>query len=91
VKVTNTSNTDGKEVVQCYLTDVYASMVPQGKKLIGFEKVSIPAGESKWVRFAVSRNNLMFCNEEGNFVAEDGEFIIAIGTETKNFTFKNEH
>jgi beta-glucosidase len=91
VKVTNTSNTDGKEVVQCYLTDVYASMVPQGKKLIAFDKILIRGGESKWVSFNISLNDLMFCNEEGNFVAEDGEFIITIGTETTTFTFKNEH
>ena len=91
VKITNTSKRDGKEVAQCYLSDVYASMVPQGKKLIGFEKISIPAGGSTWVNFQVSRNDLMFCNEDGNFVAEDGEFTITIGSETTIFTFKNEH
>jgi beta-glucosidase len=88
IKVENKSKVDGKETVQCYLSDVYASMVPQGKKLIGFEKVLIPAGASKTVKFKIALNDLMFCNEEGNFVAEEGEFLITIGSETTNFDFK---
>lgn len=88
IQVENNSNVDGKETVQCYLSDVYASMVPQGKKLIGFEKVLIPAGASKTVKFKIALNDLMFCNEEGNFVAEEGKFLITIGSETTNFDFK---
>jgi beta-glucosidase len=91
VKVTNTSNVDGKEVVQCYLSDVYASMVPQGKKLVDFSKIILPSGKNETIQFSISKNDLMFCNEEGNFVAEDGEFTITIGSETTNFTYKNEH
>jgi beta-glucosidase len=82
---------DGKEVVQCYLSDVYASMVPQGKKLVDFSKIILPSGKNETIQFSISKNDLMFCNEEGNFVAEDGEFTITIGSETTNFTYKNEH
>ena len=87
VSVKNNSSVDGKEIVQCFLSDIYASMVPQGKKLIGFDKVLIPAGESRVVAFKITLNDLMFCNEQGNFVAENGEFLITIGTETTNFDF----
>ena len=87
VSVKNNSSVDGKEIVQCFLSDIYASMVPQGKKLIGFDKVLIPAGESRVVEFKITLNDLMFCNEQGNFVAENGEFLITIGTETTNFDF----
>jgi len=91
IKIANTSNVDGKEVVQCYLSDVYASMVPQGKKLVDFTKIMLPAGTNEIIQFNISKKDLMFCNEEGNFVAEDGEFIITIGSETAKFSFKNEH
>ena len=87
VSVKNNSSVDGKEIVQCFLSDIYASMVPQGKKLIGFDKVLIPAGESRVVEFKITLNDLMFCNEQGNFVAENGDFLITIGTETANFDF----
>jgi beta-glucosidase len=53
ITVKNTGEKTGKEVVQCYISDDYASVVPVNKKLKGFEKIDLAAGESKNVIFKI--------------------------------------
>ena len=53
VTVTNTGKRDGKEVVQLYVRDIYATSSRPVKELKGFEKISLKAGESKTVSFEI--------------------------------------
>src|SRR5690606_34202737 len=49
VRVTNTGNYDGEEVVQLYLRDLVRSITPPIRELKGFQKVFLKKGESKIV------------------------------------------
>jgi len=84
VTVKNTGTRDGDEVVQLYTRDVFASVVPNSKRLKGFERVSIKAGESKVVTFELDKASLSFVKEDQSAhkferVTEDGEFKVMIG------------
>lgn len=88
VELTNESNREIDEVVQLFVKDDFASMVPAGEQLKGFQKVKIPAGQTKEVRFVLSKENLMFVNESGNWVFEPGKFSYRVGPLTGNVVFE---
>ena len=79
VEVTNTGKTKGKEVVQLYSADLYASLIPDVKRLRRFEKVELAAGESKTVTFTLQQNDLAFVNFDNKKVIEKGDFEFQIG------------
>ncbi|WP_044207157.1 glycoside hydrolase family 3 N-terminal domain-containing protein [Flammeovirga sp. OC4] len=85
IKVTNTGQREGKEVVQLYTTDVVASISPSVKRLRRFEKINLKAGESKMVSFKLNKNDLSFIGEDNQSVVEAGEFIITCGSLQKKF------
>lgn len=85
VKIKNESNIPVKEVVQLYLSDLYASMVPTGKSLKKFQKIEIPANGEMIFKFSLTKDDLKFVNEKGDFVAEEGDFKISIGNKTASF------
>jgi beta-glucosidase len=86
VNVKNTSNRSVKEVVQVYISDMYAELIPEGKKLKRFSKVDIPANTEITVDFEISAKDLMFVNQQGIFVSGEGEFNIAVGGLETHFT-----
>ncbi|MBP3913638.1 MAG: fibronectin type III-like domain-contianing protein, partial [Lachnospiraceae bacterium] len=75
----NTGDRDGRETVQLYTQDVAASLVRPVKELKRFEKVALAAGEKKSVHFALPKKELGFCDNEGNYLLEDGLFRIYAG------------
>jgi beta-glucosidase len=84
VTVKNTGSVDGDEVVQLYSRDMFASVVPNLKRLRAFERVAIKAGESKTVTFEISKANLSFITEDQSAhkftrVTEDGDFKLMVG------------
>ena len=84
--VTTTGTRDAVETVQLYLWDVTGSVVRPEKMLKGFQKVSLKAGESKEVSFAITEDMLRFYNIDMEFVSEPGRFVAYIGSDssTKN-------
>jgi beta-glucosidase len=78
VDVTNTGSREGKEVVDLYLSDLVASLTPDVKRLKGFEKINLKAGETKTVSFNIGKNEMAFVNAKGKTVVEPGEFEIKI-------------
>jgi beta-glucosidase len=86
VTVKNTGSKDGKEVVQLYVSDVLASLAPDVKRLRGFDKVMLKAGESKIVEFRVPVKELAFINMENKRQLEQGDFKVMIGNQTAQFT-----
>src|SRR5690606_31221635 len=60
VDIKNTSNIDGKEVVQLYLRDLVASVTRPVKELKGFEIVEIKAGQTKRVDFTINEKSIEF-------------------------------
>lgn len=85
VDVTNTGTREGKEVVDVYLSDLYASITPDKKRLKAFEKISLKPGEVKTVDFTITKEELAFINANNQKVVEPGEFEIQIGNLKKQF------
>ena len=79
VKVTNTGDRAGKEAVLLYSSDLVASLIPDVKRLRGFEKIELQPGESKVVTFQLPANELAFVGADGRWRLEKGDFRLAIG------------
>jgi beta-glucosidase len=79
VKVSNTGNFDGEEVVQLYVRDVVASVTRPVKELKGFKKIFIKKDETETVTFQLSANDLAFYHQDLQFYAEPGEFMVFVG------------
>ena len=85
VDVTNTGTTTGKEVVQFYIADRYASITPSVKRLRGFEKVEIKPGATHIVTFTISAKDLAFVGRDEKWISEAGWFDIMLGSEKSSF------
>ncbi|MBQ3765769.1 MAG: glycoside hydrolase family 3 C-terminal domain-containing protein [Bacteroidales bacterium] len=79
VKVTNTGDRAGKEAVLLYSSDLVASLIPDVKRLRGFEKVALEPGESKTVTFEIPAHELAFVGADGKWRLEKGEFRLSCG------------
>lgn len=88
VDVKNTGNVEGKEVVQLYSSDLFASLVPDVKRLRRFEKVSLKAGESKTITFKLTLDDLAFYNLQSERVIEAGDFELQVGSSSNDIQEK---
>jgi len=79
VDITNSGNYDGKEVVQLYIHDEFASIVRPIKELKGFDLINLKKGETKTVTFTLTEKELGFYDNEGNYLVEEGTFKIMVG------------
>jgi beta-glucosidase len=79
VKVTNTGDRSGKEAVLLYSSDLVASLIPDVKRLRGFEKIALEPGESKTVTFEVPAHELAFVGADGKWRLEKGDFRLSCG------------
>ncbi|MCH7406430.1 beta-glucosidase BglX [Belliella aquatica] len=84
IQIKNTGERDGLEVVQLYIRDLVASITRPVKELKGFEKVPLKAGETKTVKFELTKENLKFYNFDIDFVFEPGEFDIMVGPNSRD-------
>lgn len=78
-EITNTGPLKGKEVSQLYIRDLKASVTRPVKELKGFKLVELNAGESRVIHFTLTKKELGFYNNQGEFVIEAGEFEVFIG------------
>jgi beta-glucosidase len=88
VKVKNTSNLSGKEVIQLYISDTYASITPSVKKLIAFDKQFIEEGKEITVVFKITKDDLTFVDKNNSSIYEEGDFEIYISNLTNKFILK---
>ena len=88
VDVRNTGDRAGKEVVQLYVRDMFASVVTPVKQLKAFRKVSIESGETETVRLEVPVKELFVINDRMERVVEPGEFEIQVGSSSDNILFR---
>ena len=79
VDLKNTGTIEGKEVVQLYVRDLIASVTRPVKELKGFELVSLKPKELKTLTFTLTKEELGFYNNKGEFVVEPGEFMVFVG------------
>ena len=88
VDITNIGKMDTKEIVQLYVSDLFASIIPTGKSLKGFDKVEIKRGEMTTVKFVLSSEDLQFVDTSGNWISEAGDFEVSIGKLLTKFELK---
>ena len=79
VDVKNTGSRTGKEAVLLYSSDLVASIIPDVKRLRGFEKISLEPGETKTVTFDLPAKELAFVGADGKWRLEKGDFRLACG------------
>lgn len=79
VKVKNTGQRVGAEVVQLYLRDHVASIAPQVRRLRGFAKVQLRPGEERNLEFKLTPRDLSFVDEKLDWTLEPGEFTVYVG------------
>jgi beta-glucosidase len=84
VRVKNTGQVPGDEVVQLYLRDELASVARPVMELKGFRRIHLQAGESKTVTFTIDPEMLSMFDSNMNKVVEPGEFRIMIGASSKD-------
>ncbi|MCW3785254.1 glycoside hydrolase family 3 protein [Plebeiibacterium sediminum] len=89
VKVTNTGQMAGDEVVQLYLSDKKGSTPRPIRQLEGFERIHLKAGESKIVEFILEPRQLSMINKKAQRVIEAGIFDVFVGGEQPGFTGNN--
>lgn len=78
--VTNTGKMDGTEIVQLYIRDEYGSITRPVKELKGFQRISLKAGETKHVEFAITPDGLKFYTVRKVREVEPGDFTIMVGS-----------
>ena len=79
VDVTNSGGRAGKEAVLLYSSDLVASLIPDVRRLRGFEKVSLEPGETRTVRFELPARELAFVGADGKWRLEEGDFRLSCG------------
>jgi beta-glucosidase len=90
VDVTNTGQLAGTEIVQLYTRDLVSSVTTYEKNLRGFERVELQPGETKTVRFVLSKPDLGLWDRNMKFVVEPGTFRVMIGSSSEDIRLKGE-
>jgi beta-glucosidase len=86
----NTGSRTGKEVVQVYIGDDYASITPAVKRLRAFRKIELQAGEEQKIDFAIPMKQLSFVNVQNEWILEEGTFKLFVGNQMAEFELKND-
>ena len=78
VRVTNTGKVAGDEVAQLYLKfpDVPGAPV---RALRAFQRIHLAAGETRVVRFHLSRRDLSMVTQTGDRIVADGSYTVSVG------------
>ncbi|HAR37382.1 MAG: glycosyl hydrolase [Bacteroidetes bacterium GWD2_45_23] len=84
VKVKNTGDRAGDEVVQLYTRDVLSSVTTYEKNLRGFERIHLQPGEEKEIQFAIHPRDVKLLNSDNEWVVEPGEFRVMIGASSED-------
>ena len=91
VDVTNAGGCDGDEVVQVYMTtpDSPASLQRPIKRLKGFKRVTIPAGQTKTVEIGIDCSDLWFWDMDADRMTFDqGRYVFEVGSSSKDIRGK---
>jgi beta-glucosidase len=84
VKVKNTGDRAGSEVVQLYVGDVDSGVVRPIKELKGFEKIELQPGEQKTVTFKLNKRSFAYYDTQiSDWHVETGDFVISAGRSSK--------
>jgi beta-glucosidase len=79
VRVTNTGEVEGEEVVQLYVRDLVGSVTRPVKELEGFRKIRLGRGQTQEVTFELRPPDLAFHRQDMSYGAEAGDFRVFVG------------
>jgi len=88
VRVRNTGDRAGDEIIQLYIRDEYSSVTRPVKELKAFKKVVLDSGESQSIEFVITPKMLKFYNIQMKKVVEPGNFKIMIGGSSRDQDLK---
>jgi beta-glucosidase len=88
VKVTNTGNLEGSEIIQLYVRDVKSTVVRPVKELKGFRKADLSPGEAMVVELEISPEDLSMYDRNMNRIIEPGIFEVMIGSSSQRIHLK---
>lgn len=86
VRVKNTGNAKGKEVLQLYIRDHVAKAARPVRELKAIRKVELNAGEEKIVTFSITQQMLKYIGQDMRYAVDQGKFSVYIGnsSDTQN-------
>ena len=79
VRVANTGDRTGVEVVQLYARDVHASVTRPVAQLLAYHRLELAPGEEAEVRFAVPTSRLAFTGTDYRRIVEPGRIELWVG------------
>jgi beta-glucosidase len=88
VTVRNRSDRDGEEVVQVYLRDRVADVARPERKLVGFQRLPIPAGAVRRLKFVVDTSQLGYYDRRLRFVIDPGEVEVQVGASSRDIRLR---
>lgn len=80
VRVRNTGDRAGEEVVQLYLHDVLAQVTRPVRQLVGFARVRLEPGASARATFTVHADRTAFTGRDLRRIVEPGDIEVFVGT-----------
>ena len=81
VDVENIGKVAGMESVLLFVSDLYATVSPDNKRLREFTKISLQPSEKETVKFTLKGSDLAFVGADKKWRLEKGEFIVSCGDE----------
>lgn len=84
VKVKNTGEVAGEEVVQLYVRDMAGEVVRPLKELKGFRKIMLQPGEVQEVAFFLSEEQLRYHHSDLSMTSDAGEFAVFVGSSSRD-------
>lgn len=91
VTVTNVGDRPGQEVVQLFVSDRFASITPDVKRLRGFEKIRLEPKEEHRVSFTLNARDLAFVAKDLRWTVEKGDFEVQVDTLKASFSLTESH
>jgi len=87
VKVANSGKVPGAEVVQVYAQDPVMSFTRPWKRLLAFARVTVAPGASATVEVPLTRDQLMFYDDDMNLRLVPGVYNISVGGSSYSAAF----
>jgi beta-glucosidase len=84
VKVTNTGEVRGREVVQLYIRDLVASETRPVRELKAFKLADLDPGQSQRIAFKLDGDDLSFFSSNGEKQLEPGAFHVFVGSNSRD-------
>ena len=89
LKVKNTGDVYGKEIIQLYVADPESTIIKPEKELKEFSKIELEPGQEKIVEFELSKRAFAYYNTEiDDWYVESGDYEILIGSSSRDIRLK---